>query len=348
MGRIKVAIIGVGNCCSALVQGIHSYMSGEKIGLIHEKVGDYTVSDLEIVTAFDVDTRKVGRELSRAIFAEPNKTPKRVNVPKTEVTVQMGHFSDDFTHNGEEVITLADEDSADIVSILKEKKVDIVLNTISGSALKSSEYYAAAALKAGCAFINATPAPITTDENWVRKYREAGIPLIGDDILDQIGATVVHIGLLEFLNSRGAHIDESYQLDVGGGAESINTLWKTRKLKRDIKTSAVSKAIPYEFPLVSGSTDYVDFLGNNRDSFFWFKGRYFGGAPFNMDVKLTTADAPNSGAVILDIIRGAKIAADRKDAGPINPLCSYGFKSPPEHKNLTEAYNLFKKYAGAE
>lgn len=346
MSRIKVAIVGVGNCCSALVQGIYNYLNGEKVGLIHEKIGDYSISDLEIVAAFDVDTRKVGRELSRAIFAEPNKTPKMIEVPKTGVTVQMGLFSDDFVHNGEEVITLADEDPADIVTILKEKEVDVVLNAISGSALKSSEYYAEAALKAGCAFINATPAPILTEGNWVKKYMEAGIPLIGDDILDQIGATVVHIGILEFLNSRGAHIDESYQLDVGGGAESVNTLWKTRKLKRNIKTTVVSKAVPYDFPLVSGSSDYVDFLGNNRDSFFWFKGRYFGGAPFNMDVKLTTADAPNSGAVILDIIRGAMIAIERKDSGPIHPLCSYGFKSPPVHKNLAEAYNLFKKYIG--
>jgi len=347
LGRIKVAIVGVGNCCSALVQGIYSYMNGEKVGLIHEKVGDYSVSDLEIVAAFDVDTRKVGKELSRAIFAEPNKTPKMVKVPKTGVIVQMGHFSDEFKHNGEEVITLADEDTADLVSILKEKKVDVVLNAISGSALKSSEYYAEAALNAGCTFINTTPAPITSEGDWAEKYKEAGIPLIGDDILDQIGATVVHIGILEFLNSRGVHIDESYQLDVGGGAESVNTLWKTRKLKREIKTSAVSKAVPYDFPLVSGSTDYVDFLGNNRDSFFWFKGRYFGGASFNMDIKLTTADAPNSGSVIFDVIRGAKIAIDKKDAGLIHPLCSYGFKSPLEHKNLAESYTLFKNYVGA-
>ncbi|GAG45269.1 unnamed protein product, partial [marine sediment metagenome] len=153
-----------------------------------------------------------------------------------------------------------------------------------------------------------------------------------------------HIGLLEFLNERGVRVDESYQLDVGGGAESVNTLWKTRGLKREIKTSAVSDAVPYEFPLVSGSTDYVDFLGNSRDSFFWFKGRYFNGAPFTMDVKLNTADAPNAGAVLLDVIRGVKVASDRGLGGAIAPICAYGFKRPLERQPLAEAYKLFKEF----
>jgi myo-inositol-1-phosphate synthase len=155
---------------------------------------------------------------------------------------------------------------------------------------------------------------------------------------------VTHIALLEFLHNRGVKIDESYQLDVGGGAESINTLWKTRGLKRDIKTSAVGSSIPYDFPLVSGSTDYVDFLENRRDSFFWFKGSYFGGAPFTMDVKLNTVDAPNAGAILLDLIRGLKIATDKGFSGPIHTLCAYGFKRPPKRKKLSDAHISFKDF----
>ena len=347
MGKIKVAIAGVGNCCSALVQGVYSYSAGEKVGLIHEMVAGYSASDIEVVAAFDVDARKVGRELSRAIFAEPNKNPRLINVPRTGVTVQMGHFLDDLEHNGEEMIQLAEEDPVDVAEVLKDTGTEVLINAISGSALKSSKYYVGEALEAGCAFVNATPTPIASTK-WGDKYRDAGLVIVGDDLMSQIGATVVHIGLLEFLDTRGVYIDESYQLDVGGGAESVNTLWKTRKLKRDIKTSAVSKAVPYDFPLVSGSTDYVDFLGNNRDSFFWFKGRYFNGAPFSMDVKLTTMDAPNAGAVLLDVIRGVKAATVKGDKGPADEVCSYGFKSPPFSRSLSEAVEAFREYVGVK
>jgi myo-inositol-1-phosphate synthase len=228
--------------------------------------------------------------------------------------------------------------------VLRQTKADILVNLVSGSAIDASRFYAEAALAAGCAYLNATPSPVASDPNASEKYEKAGVPLVGDDLLDQIGATVTHIGLLEFLHERGVRIDESYQLDVGGGAESVNTLWKTRDLKRDIKTSAVSGSIPYDFPLVSGSTDYVDFLENKRDSFFWFKGSYFGGAPFTMDVKLNTVDAPNAGAILLDVIRGLKIASARGLGGPILPLCAYGFKRPPERSNIAEAHRSFRDF----
>lgn len=300
--------------------------------------------DIEFVAAFDIDRRKVGRDLSEAIFSEPNKYFGMAEIPKLGVEVQMGEVKDGVEGNSETVIEVSDERATDITEVLEDKRVDIMLNLVSGSALEASRFYAEAALDAGCAFLNATPSPVASDEAISLRFKERGVPLVGDDLLDQIGATVVHIGLLEFLNDRGVRIDESYQLDVGGGAESVNTLWKTRGLKRDIKTNAVSGSVPYEFPLVSGSTDYVDFLGNKRDSFFWFKGRYFGGAPFTMDVKLNTIDAPNAGAILLDLIRGLKIAVDRGMAGPVIPLCSYGFKRPPERYSLSEAYNLFRSF----
>jgi myo-inositol-1-phosphate synthase len=345
MGEIRIAVSGVGNCCSALVQGVHNFRNGgERIGLIHEKVGKHSISDIKFVAAFDIDRRKVGRDLSEAIFSEPNKYSGMAVIPKLGVEVQMGEAKDGVEGYSEAVIEVSDERATDITGVLEDKRVDVMLNLVSGSALEASRFYADAALNAGCAFLNATPSPVASDEAISLRFKEGEVPLVGDDLLDQIGATVVHIGLLEFLDDRGVHIDESYQLDVGGGAESVNTLWKTRGLKRDIKTMAVSGSVPYEFPLVSGSTDYVDFLGNKRDSFFWFKGRYFGGAPFTMDVKLNTIDAPNAGAILLDLIMGLKIAADRGMAGPVLPLCSYGFKRPPERHSLAEAYNLFRGF----
>ena len=342
---IRVAVAGVGNCCSALVQGVSHYRDGgEDTGLIHETVGGYSISDIEFAAAIDIDGRKVGKDLSEAIFSEPNKFP-RISSPETlGVEVQMGKDLDGFGDNSEGLIEVADRRASMVSEVLSDCDADVLVNLVSGSAIEASRFYATAAVEAGCAFLNAAPPPVVSDGALSRMFEEAGLPLAGDDLLDQVGATVVHIGLLEFLHDRGVRIDESYQLDVGGGAESVNTLWKTRGLKRDIKTTAVSSSVPYEFPLVSGSTDYVDFLGNKRDSFFWFKGRYFGGVPFTMDVRLNTVDAPNAGAILIDVIRGLKIARDRKIGGPILPLCSYGFKSPPERHRLVEAYKLFRDF----
>jgi myo-inositol-1-phosphate synthase len=343
--RIRVAVAGVGNCCSALVQGVEHYKGqGEHVGLIHEDVAGYAVSDIEFVAAFDIDRRKVGRDLSEAIFAEPNNFPRMAEPSALGVDIRMGRALDGMEGNASGVIEVASGPATDIPETLRDKGVDVFVNLVSGSAIEASKLYAEASLEAGCAFLNATPAPVVSDKSLSRGFGEAGVPLAGDDLLDQVGATVVHIGLLEFLNGRGVRIDESYQLDVGGGAESVNTLWKTRGLKRDIKTTAVAGSVPYEFPLVSGSTDYVDFLGNQRDSFFWFRGRHFGGAPFTMDVKLSTVDAPNAGPILLDVIRGLKLASDRGLGGPVLPLCTYGFKRPPERRSLAQAYKLFRDF----
>jgi myo-inositol-1-phosphate synthase len=345
MGSIRVAIAGVGNCCSALVQGVQYYkLTDESLGLIHKMLGGYGIADIEFVAAFDVDRRKVGRDLSTAIFSEPNKAPKFTEPGELGVKVLMGPVLDDLETNSEGVVEVSNEPAVNVSKVLKDSGIDVLVNMVSGSALKASRYYARAALDVGCALLNATPSPLVGDPTIVKRFTDSGVPVVGDDLLDQIGATVVHIGLLEFLHSRGAHVDESYQLDVGGGAESVNTLWKTRGLKRSIKTSAVSNAVPYDFPLVSGSTDYVDFLENSRDSFFWFKGRYFGGTQFALDVKLNTVDANNAGAILVDVIRGLKTASDRNLRGAIGPLCSYGFKRPPERRPLAEAYNLFREF----
>ena len=343
-----MAVAGVGNCCSALVQGVEHYKGqGEHMGLTHENVAGYAVSDIEFVAAFDIDRRKVGRDLSEAIFAEPNNFPRMAAPGALGVDVRMGRALDGMEGNASGVIEVASGPAADVPDSLRDEGVDVFVNLVSGSAIEASRLYAEASLEAGCAFLNATPAPVVANKSLSKGFGEAEVPLAGDDLLDQVGATVVHIGLLEFLNGRGVRIDESYQLDVGGGAESVNTLWRTRGLKRDIKTTAVAGSVPYEFPLVSGSTDYVDFLGNQRDSFFWFRGRHFGGTPFTMDVKLSTVDAPNAGPILLDVIRGLKLASDRGLGGPVLPLCAYGFKRPPERRGLAEAYKLFRDFVGS-
>jgi myo-inositol-1-phosphate synthase len=347
MSEIRVAVAGVGNCCSSLVQGVSLYSKGgDGLGLLHAELGGYKASDIRFVEAFDIAASKVGRDLSEAIFAQPNQAPMVSEVEGLGVEVRMGPAPDSVENEALANIMRAYVEATDLVKALKDGGVDVLVNLISGGSDKASRIYANACLEAGCAFLNATPTGIASDTTWDSKFRGAGLPLAGDDLLDQIGATVVHMGLLEFLNGRGVRIDESYQLDVGGGTESINTLEKTRETKRSIKTTAVTGSVPYEFPLVSGSTDFVDFLGNGRDSFFWLKGRYFGGAPFTMDAKLSTLDAPNGGSVLIDAIRALKIARDRKVSGTVPAICGYAFKRSAKRAGLTEAYRLFREFTG--
>jgi len=342
-----VAIAGIGNSASSLLQGVQYYSeNGNSIGLLHEKLGGYTAGDIKLVAAFDIDKNKIGKDVSEAIHAEPNKAPRMVELKKTGVTVQMGPHPDSLNGNTMSQIVLAEKEPVDIAKILNETKTDLLLNLISGGADKASRLYAEAALKTGCGFINATPAGIVNDISIASAFKKAGLPLAGDDLMSQMGATAVHIGLLEFLDSRGVHIEESYQLDVGGGSESINTLEKTRDIKRTIKTEAVKKHIPYDFELVSGSADFVDFLVNGRDSFFFVKGKYFSGAEFTLDMKLSTEDSPNAGAVLVDVIRGMKIAKEKGIGGAVEPVCSYGFKRPPRRYMMAETYKRFKEFTG--
>ena len=342
-----MAIAGIGNSASSLLQGVQYYAENENsLGLLHDKLGGYSVGDIKIVAAFDIDENKIGRDVAEAVYADPNKAPKIVELKKTGVTVQMGPHPDSLTGNTMSEIKTAKIEPVDIAKILKESKADLMLNLISGGADKASRLYAEAALEAGCGFINATPSGIVNDISIASAYKKAGLPIAGDDLMSQMGATAVHIGLLEFLDSRGVHIEESYQLDVGGGSESINTLEKTRDIKRTIKTEAVKKHIPYDFKLVSGSADFVDFLVNGRDSFFFVKGKYFSGADFTLDMKLSTEDSPNAGAVLVDVIRGMKIAKDKNTGGAVDPVCSYGFKRPPRRYMMAQTYKLFKEFTG--
>jgi len=348
LGDIRVAVAGVGNCCSALLQGLEYYrVNGGKLGLLNPSVGGYGVADVRVVAAFDIDTNKIGRDLSDAIYAEPNKAPRFMEVDEQGVKVQMGPAPDEFGPDTMSKIVVSDAEPVDVAEALRDAKADILLNLISGGSDKASRLYAEAALEAGCGFLNATPLGVVNDLNIASSFRRRGLPLAGDDLMSQMGATAFHIGLLEFLDSRGVRVDESYQLDVGGGSESINTLEKSRDIKRSIKTEAVKSAVGYDFPLVSGSADFVDFLVNDRDSFFYVKGSYFGGAKFTMDVKLSTEDAPNAGAVLMDCVRGLKVAMDRGVGGAVEPVCAYGFKRPPRRASLAEAYRGFREFTEA-
>ena len=345
MGEIKIAIAGVGNCASSLIQGLTYYGKQENsLGLLNEKVGGYKVEDIKIVAAFDIDKNKIGKDVSDAIYAPPNKAPEISPVEKLGVVVQMGPSPDAFGEHTMSQIIKAENEAVDIVAVLKESGADILLNLISGGADKASRLYAEAAAEAGCGFVNATPSGVVNDLSVAALFKRKGLPIVGDDLMSQMGATAVHIGLLEFLNKRGVNIKESYQLDVGGGSESINTLEKTRDTKRMIKTDAVKTHIPYDFELVSGSADFVDFLVNGRDSFFYVRGNYFGGAEFRLDMKLSTEDAPNSGAVLVDVIRGLKTALDKGKGGPVDEVSAYGFKRPPRRYMMPEAYKMFKEF----
>jgi myo-inositol-1-phosphate synthase len=346
--EIKVAIVGVGNCASAFVQGLQYYSKIENVkecsGLRNLYLGGFHPKDIKIVAAFDIDSRKVGKDLSEAIFAPPNNAPKMVNMQPCAVTVHKGPVLDGVGEYTKRVVQVSELPDVNVADILKESGAEIVLNLLPSGAVKASEWYASQSLEAGCAFVNATPVFIAGNPVWAGRFEEAELPLVGDDLIDQIGATALHKTLLRLLSDGGVRVTETYQLDVGGGTESLDTLERTREVKRAIKTESVKAALPYEAQVVAGSMDYVDFLQNRRDSFFWIKGWYFCGAPMQIDLRLSTVDAPNAGSVLFDVIRAVKIALNRKLKGPILPICAYAFKHPPQLLPLEKAEEIFKEF----
>lgn len=348
MSKIKVALVGVGNCASAIVQGVHYYKDAEKeeeaVGLKNLFLGSYHPRDIEFVSAFDIETRKVGKDLSEAIFSPPNNTLKLIDVPKLDVPVLKGSVLDGVGDSVKDIIKIADAPEVDVAQKLKENNAEMVISLLPSGAIEASRWYAEEALEARCAFINATPVFIASDAAWSKRFGEVGLPLVGDDLVDQVGATALHKTLLRLLADRGVSISETYQLDVGGGTESLNTLERTREVKRIVKTKAVETALPYKTSIIAGSTDYVDFLQNRRDSYFWIKGLYFGRVPMQLDMRLNTVDAPNAGSVMYDVIRGVKIALDRGLAGPLLSVSAYAFKHPPQMMRLEEAERLFRKF----
>ena len=352
MPKIKVALVGIGNCASAFVQGIEYYGncgSGEdSVGLRNVLLGGFHPKDVEVVAAFDIANRKVGKDLSEAILAQPNNIPRLANVPPYNVVIHKGPVLDGLGEYTKHVVQVSSMPEIGVAKALKESDAEIVVNLLPSGAAKASQYYAEQALVAGCGFVNATPNFIASDAAWIKRFEEAEVPVVGDDLIDQVGATTLHKTLLQLLSTQGVRITETYQLDVGGGTESLDTLERTKEVKRVVKTESVESALPYHAEVVAGSTDYVDFLQNRRDSYFWIRGVYFGRIPMQIDLKLSTVDAPNAGSVLLDVVRAVRIARDRKEKGAILPICAYAFKHPPQHVSLETAEKMFADFIAEE
>jgi myo-inositol-1-phosphate synthase len=335
--EIRVAIVGVGNSASALIQGVEYYKNAKEDetvpGLMHVNFGGYHVRDIKFVAAFDVDKNKIGRDLAEAIFTKPNCCAKFANVPPLGVKVSPGPVLDGVAKHMRETFNVYNESEtkpADIVSILKESQAEILINYLPVGSHNATRFYAQAALDAGCAFINCIPEFIASDNAWSRKFEERGLPVAGDDVKSQLGATILHRNLVRLCVDRGVIVDETYQLNLGGDTDFLNmTVEERLKTKRISKTEAVKSLVPYDLPTRIGPSDYVPFLGNKKICYIWLKGRKFGDRPLTITVKLEVEDSPNSAGVVIDVIRAVKLALDRKIAGPLISISSYAFKHPP-------------------
>ena len=337
MGKIKVAIIGVGNCASSLVQGIHKYVEipdGEDVpGLMHNRIGDYRIEDIEVVAAFDIDENKVGKDLSEAIFTQPNNTLKFAEVPRTGVTVERGMTHDGIGKYVSHLVKKAAGSTVNISGILKEREVDVVINYLPVGSEMATKWYVEQVLDARCGFINCIPVFIAREEYWRERFEEKGIPIVGDDIKSQVGATIVHRVLTRLFEDRGATIDNTYQLNFGGNTDFLNMLERERLVSKKIsKTSAVTSQMDEEIEpdqIHIGPSDHVPWLQDRKWCYIRMEGKVFGGAPINLEVKLEVWDSPNSAGVVVDAIRCAKVALDRGIGGAVNGPSAYFMKSPP-------------------
>ncbi|HMF31903.1 MAG TPA: inositol-3-phosphate synthase [Candidatus Lokiarchaeia archaeon] len=336
--KIKLAIVGVGNAASALVQGIEYYKYRQtSSGLLRPTLAGYHISDIEVVVAFDISAKKVGKLLADAL--RENDFPMMVEFANgRDVYVLMAPILDGVIEETREIIDPSGVPVVDVVQALKDSEAEIVLCLLPSGADTAVEYYAEQALAAGCAFINATPTKIATNKTLAKRFQQAGLPVIGDDLQDQFGATILHKLILQQMLDRGVDIKESYALDVGGGTESLNTLFRSKDVKRAIKSMSVSEALNVDAPIVAGTSDYVPHMGNARNSFLWIVGKGFLGSEIVMDIKIQSEDGPNGGSVLADIIRATKVALNQGAAGAIDAISAYGFKNPPiRSKNPSEA-----------
>lgn len=334
MSEIRVAIAGLGNCASALIQGVEYYRNkkeGEIPGLMHVNFGGYFIEDIRFVAAFDVNTLKVGRDISEAIFADPNSCARFCAVPHLGVEVLHGPISDGVAPHMFKPLHVKEEtESVDVVEALTDSATDVLINYLPVGSRKGSRIYADAAIEAGCAFINCIPEFISSDEIWGKRFRAAGLPVAGDDIKSQVGATILHRALAELFYERGVFIDSTYQLNIGGNTDFQNMTVEDRLYtKRISKTEAVKSLLPYDVPTRIGPSDYVPFLGDDKICYITINGQGFGNLPIKLAAKLEVRDSPNSAGVVIDVIRAVKIALDRGISGPLTSISSYAFKHPP-------------------
>ncbi|MCK0116006.1 L-myo-inositol-1-phosphate synthase [Isoptericola sp. CG 20/1183] len=348
MTSVRVAIVGVGNCASSLVQGVHYYRDADPSdtvpGLMHVQFGEYHVRDLEFVAAFDVDAKKVGFDLAEAIHASENNTIKIADVAPTGVMVQRGPTLDGLGDYYAATIDESDREAVDVVQALKDARVDVLVSYLPVGSEEADKFYAQCAIDAGVAFVNALPVFIASDPVWAKKFEDAGVPIVGDDIKSQVGATITHRVLAKLFEDRGVVLDRTYQLNVGGNMDFKNMLQRDRlESKKVSKTQAVTSNLTgalggktEDRNVHIGPSDYVAWLDDRKWAYVRLEGRAFGEAPISLEYKLEVWDSPNSAGIIIDAIRAAKIAKDRGTGGPILSASTYFMKSPPVQMEDTE------------
>lgn len=353
---IRVAIAGVGNCASSLVQGVEYYKDArddDKIpGIMHANFGGYRIRDIEFVTAFDVDAAKVGSDLSEAIFASQNNTYKFSEVPHSGVEVLRGPTYDGLGIYYRQMIEESPAEPVDVVQVLKDKQVDVLVSYLPVGSEEADKFYATAAMEAGCGFVNCLPVFIASDPVWAQKFRDAGVPIVGDDIKSQVGATITHRTLARLFEDRGVRVDRTYQLNVGGNMDFMNMLQRERlESKKVSKTRAVTSVVPHDMEdrnVHIGPSDYVAWLDDRKFAFVRLEGTTFGDVPLSLEYKLEVWDSPNSAGVVIDAVRAAKIALDRHLGGPILAPSSYFMKSPAVQHEDSEARDLVEKFIAGE
>ena len=351
---IRVAIIGAGNCASALVQGVHYYrdvQDGDQVpGIMHASLGGYRIGDIEFVAAFDIDRNKVGKDLSEAIFEAPNNTLRFCDVPSMGVPVKRGMTHDGLGKYLSQVIEKAKGPSADVAQVLRNTRTQVVLNYLPVGSEEATKWYVEQVLEAGCAFVNCIPVFIASDESgyWPNRFSDAKVPILGDDVKSQVGATIVHRVLARLFEDRGVPIQRTYQLNFGGNTDFLNMLERKRLISKKIsKTRAVTSQIDEVLPdddVHVGPSDYVPWLKDRKFCHIRIEGEGFGGSPINVDLKLEVWDSPNSAGVVIDAIRCARIALDRHLYGPIIAPSGYFFKSPPIQVTDDEAREGTERY----
>jgi|TARA_B100001971_G_scaffold94528_1_gene87362 myo-inositol-1-phosphate synthase len=352
VGKIKVAIIGVGNCASSLVQGIHKYVEipedAEVSGVMHNTIGGYRIEDIEVVAAFDIDENKVGKDLSEAIFAPPNNTIKFAEVPKTGVIVERGMTHDSVGKYLADIVKKSPHSTSDIAGILQEREVDVVINYLPVGSEQATKWYVEQILNARCGMVNCIPVFLAREEYWRNRFEERGVPIVGDDIKSQLGATITHRVLTRLFEDRGVTIDNTYQLNFGGNTDFLNMLERERLTSKKIsKTTSVTSQMdeePEPDDIHIGPSDHVPWLKDRKWCYIRMEGRVFGGAPINLELKLEVWDSPNSAGVVVDAIRCAKLAMDRGQGGAVEGASAYFMKSPPIQHTDDQARDILEAF----
>jgi myo-inositol-1-phosphate synthase len=351
-GKVRVAIVGVGNCASSLVQGVHYYRNASEKesvpGLMHVNLGGYHISDIEFVAAFDIDKTKVGKDLSQAIFSGPNNTVKFSDVPAMGVKVQRGMTHDGIGKYLADIVQKAPGETADVVGILKKTKADVVVSYLPVGSEEATKWYVEQALAAGVGFVNCIPVFIAREPYWQKRFEDKNLPIIGDDIKSQVGATIIHRVLTRLFRDRGVKLERTYQLNFGGNTDFLNMLERERLMSKKIsKTRSVTSQLDYDVGAENvhiGPSDYVPWLHDRKWAYIRLEGRSFGDVPLNVELKLEVHDSPNSAGIVIDAVRCAKLALDRGMGGALEGPSSYFMKSPPVQYSDNEARGLVEEF----